>query len=91
MCFEGWNNIDITNYGMGIHGLKLREGIQQFRNEKSPSLVQRHAPTSSIEDEPIFIKFDEDGETPNNVSHDSDDSSNGQSSASMQPTYFCKK
>ncbi len=76
--FEGWNNIDITNCGMGIHGLKLHGGVQQFRNENNSSLVQRHAPTSSIEDEPTFTKFDEDGETPNSVSHNSDDSSNGQ-------------
>ena len=42
------------------------EGFNNLGTKKSSSLVQSHAPTSSIEDEPIFTKSDEDKATPNN-------------------------
>jgi len=42
-----------------------------------------HAPTSSIEDEPIFTKSNEDSRTLDNVSLNSDDSSNGHISTLM--------
>lgn len=63
------------------------EGFNNLGTKKSSSLVQSHAPTSSIEDEPIFTKSDEDKATPNNVSpnnvsHNSDDSFDGHNSAS---------
>jgi hypothetical protein len=58
------------------------EGFNNLRMKRVSSFVQRHAPTSSIEDEPTFIKFDEDSETPNSVSYNSDDNFNGHNSSS---------
>ncbi len=53
------------------------EGFNNLGMKRISSLVQRHAPTSSIEDEIILTEFDEDNATPNNFSHSSDDSSKG--------------
>ncbi len=60
-----------------MHGFKPHEGIQQFRIEENSSLVQRHAPITSIEDEPTFIEFDENSEMPSSVSYNSDDNFDG--------------
>jgi hypothetical protein len=50
------------------------EGFNNLGMKGVSSLVQRHAPTSSIEDEPTFIEFDEESKTPNIVSYNNDDS-----------------
>jgi hypothetical protein len=59
------------------------EGFNNLGMKRVSFLVHKHAPTSSIEDEPIFIESNEDNTMPNNVSHNSDDSSNGHNNASM--------
>jgi len=48
------------------------EGFNNLGMKRVSSLVQRHAPTSSIEDEPTFIEFDEESKTPNIVSYNND-------------------
>jgi hypothetical protein len=64
----------------GCTELGYLEGFNNLGMKRVSSLVQIHAPTSSIEVDPTFIEFDEDNEMQNNISHNSDDSSNGQSS-----------
>jgi hypothetical protein len=59
------------------------EGFNNLGMKRVSSLVQRHAPTSSIEDEPTFIEFDEDSEMPNIVSFSRDDSFDGHNNASI--------
>jgi hypothetical protein len=59
--------------------------MERFNNlgmKKVSSLVQRHAPTSSIEYESTFIKSDEDSEAPNSVSYTSDDNFDGHNNSS---------
>jgi hypothetical protein len=67
------------------------KGFNNLGMKKVSSFVQRHTPTSSIEDEPTFINSHEDSETPNSVSYNSDDNFNSHINASSSNLRILKR
>jgi hypothetical protein len=86
--FEGQNNVNIKYFvEWGCLDSNCVEGFNNLGMKRISSLIQIHAPTTSFENEPIFIEFCEDSARPNSVSHNSDDSSNGHNNVPTTSLY----